>query len=516
MNWHPSSSSEQNAISQLLLDEWKAVEHYNEEIFRLEEIIGKLHRQRAEHQKLIDGLNSLDAPIKRLPVEVLTKIFYQHIYEAWNTTPHLLGMAPLVLGLVCRHWRHIALSNKRMWSYVGLDADVFGEGLDHYEGGAAQWDRREKARVFRASRIVEKYLERSEPLPLSIKVRSSRDTHVHEPVFRLLVSHSKRWHDVELDLEGGLLQRGRVLGGIEGNLPVLEKLLLNLQRPSADTIRSFSKCPRLRAFATVGAQFNFPSLPSHQLTKLLVEDPRAKRLLKLIRACPQLTHLWIDSSKYDAAVAQHQAEDRTTFIVQSQVRAISITLPQGHSNDSNLSEFAHLCSRLILPCLESFSIGSCLPEQGLYRWPKDAFISLLLRAPCLLGTLIFENIIIADMDLIQILELVPTLTTLTIREPPELEGVAHPIVTNHFFRSLIHIDGITTIAPRLSHLDLTVVPYFDNAALFHMIESRWSPMSVNSPPSTSIAPLEFLRIKMTDGLTRMRELRVKGLRVNLR
>ncbi|KAI0062994.1 hypothetical protein BV25DRAFT_1825067 [Artomyces pyxidatus] len=75
-----------------------------------------------------DGHRNAESPISRLPVELLRAIFLtarQKDISKVMGTAHLLhdAMPPwVVISQVCRHWRHIALDTKELWTEIPVQS----------------------------------------------------------------------------------------------------------------------------------------------------------------------------------------------------------------------------------------------------------------------------------------------------------------------------------------------------------------------------------------------------------
>lgn len=67
----------------------------------------KLERDQA--QVHIEALQSMLSPIRRIPVEILSEIFVRCLSKEGFTRPSS-GEAPLVLMMICRRWRDVAVS----------------------------------------------------------------------------------------------------------------------------------------------------------------------------------------------------------------------------------------------------------------------------------------------------------------------------------------------------------------------------------------------------------------------
>lgn len=86
-------------------------------IARLDAQIQDLTRLRDQERELISALTPLIAPIRKLPVELLTEIFLLAV----DTTEDWFASA-LVVSQVCAHWRQVACATPHLWNgEIALD-----------------------------------------------------------------------------------------------------------------------------------------------------------------------------------------------------------------------------------------------------------------------------------------------------------------------------------------------------------------------------------------------------------
>ncbi|KAJ7137565.1 hypothetical protein C8R43DRAFT_608650 [Mycena crocata] len=70
-------------------------------------------------RELSFALSGTNSPVQRLPVEVLSEIFFACL-PSLQYTPASRLLAPLVVSWVCAHWRNVAVSLPRLWSSLAL------------------------------------------------------------------------------------------------------------------------------------------------------------------------------------------------------------------------------------------------------------------------------------------------------------------------------------------------------------------------------------------------------------
>jgi hypothetical protein len=111
---------------------------YDAEISNLEALSSKLKEERKILVQRLGEYKSFHAPIRRLPVEVLSLIFFHACYiphelpnslalsEAQNVLP-AVSKSPFLLSSICHSWRCIVLGIPSFWCNIVL---ALGEDPD--------------------------------------------------------------------------------------------------------------------------------------------------------------------------------------------------------------------------------------------------------------------------------------------------------------------------------------------------------------------------------------------------
>ncbi|KAG7446060.1 uncharacterized protein BT62DRAFT_830865, partial [Guyanagaster necrorhizus] len=91
------------------------------EIFRLEKLIKALQYSLGRLKCVVPTYESLFAPVRRLPFEVLQEIFEQTLYSSLNDMfpssdiNKTVTLTPIRLASVCLYWRGICLASPSLW-----------------------------------------------------------------------------------------------------------------------------------------------------------------------------------------------------------------------------------------------------------------------------------------------------------------------------------------------------------------------------------------------------------------
>ncbi|KAK0437601.1 uncharacterized protein EV420DRAFT_1587744, partial [Desarmillaria tabescens] len=205
-------------------------------ILQLESEIARLHTEVHFSRLLLQKYDSLHAPIRRLPPELLLLIFRELELDGLS----FKNRTPLVLMGVCASWRHLV------------------------------------ANVSRTSSLLALTLQYSKAVPLDIILHSGGESSRVEGLTNLLKRHSSRWRSLNTD-DGGF---------IPANLPALETLVLR----DFSTLSSSLQAPCLRTLR-IGAFHDIPFISFPFLRHLECTIDHSTQLITLLKHANQLTSL---------------------------------------------------------------------------------------------------------------------------------------------------------------------------------------------------------------------------------
>jgi hypothetical protein len=89
-----------------------------QEIERIDDEIKRLTSRRNALQFFVDAHRQLLSPIRRLPPEVLQRIFVGCLPEHPSYPAMHSSIAPVLLGRICSRWRDIAYGTAELWSSI--------------------------------------------------------------------------------------------------------------------------------------------------------------------------------------------------------------------------------------------------------------------------------------------------------------------------------------------------------------------------------------------------------------
>ncbi|ESK89456.1 hypothetical protein Moror_16115 [Moniliophthora roreri MCA 2997] len=445
-----------NTIAKYLIDAELDMKLYEAELNRYKAEILALENRWSSLRKLSERCRGLLAPIHRMPPEILTAIF-THCCECNELTAKVPPPA-IVLSMVCGQWRELLLSTPHLWASMNLH---ILEGQDH-----------SKLRP-----LTELFMTRSSSQPLRLYM--TVDLHVPAAIvssaLEELIKTSSRWQSLRLSLNTSVAQEYG-LETIRGKLPLLESLHLDAIRiwddPDDATFDLFEDCPSLNSVVLDGPDRFYERivLPFHRLQSFTYGYGNARAALSRMSLCDNLRDAELSCV---GELPHHEGQ-----IVNETVRNLTVVACLSH-------DVPAVYKHLTLPHLSSMQlqgISSEEPQQG-FRWQENPLVDFFIRSSCTLTSLTLKWLRITDYQVIAVLQLLPTLESLTIEEChdsryPQYGSSLTAIVTPALLNSL-SIDPFPSnphILPHLADLSLTAhLDSLDQAALLNVVASRWLP-----------------------------------------
>lgn len=415
----------------------------------------KAERKRITRE--IAQLKKVTSPVRRLPGEVLSEIFLACVDENLLIRECLsdslnMRRTPWILTVVCSRWRDVALSFQRLWSTITLQLDKKRD--------------KDPDAVF----LLNLHLERSGSHPLRIGLQIlDTDTVVPEEfehLILLLLPSSPRWNCAVFHLPLSLFHS---FPPITSSLAALQALSirildLDLAEGELDLMSAFF-APNLRTLKCFNV--DFPS--EYTLPRGIIRYEWnsahgpffASRHLDVLRQTPNLEEVTLDCSM--ASIG----DSGDAPLCLPKLRRLYV---ETYDQPYNLGGPCHnkLFRDIVVPALEDLRID---------LWDKHAqtkcIFSLLDRSRCPLKTLTLDVAFLTGGELIQILELVPTLTTLdiTVLQSWAGHGEGQGICDNVVARLTRQSGNAHYLVPFLSTLYMRSMNC-DHTAFVEMIESR--------------------------------------------
>ncbi|CAK5281100.1 unnamed protein product [Mycena citricolor] len=279
-----------------------------------------------------------DAPVFRLPAELLGVIFLFALIDEWEPMTEFDDAAfpvePVVLSHVCRLWRDVALAHSALWSTLWID-------------------RPRKAHL----PMVQLWLERSASCSLSISLRQTdyaqtfsnptQEEHdLTDQILLLLLGHTHRWYSLRLSFTTSAQQA--LASFSTGDASMVQHVSLETDRwdcQSADAFHSaLYSCPSLR-------RLNLPSsaknehIPWSQLTHIeSAPEWTLDTCLSILSSCSTLQSASLTCS----ADPDWPSVSFSECVSLPRLVSLSIT--------GSRTDLASLFDRLTLPNLASLSL----------------------------------------------------------------------------------------------------------------------------------------------------------------
>lgn len=331
--------------------------------------------------------------INLIPAELLCTIFD----HAWIDSSKR-WLVPWGLGSVCSHWRRLAWSTPSLWTVL-RPIDVTSR-------------KRKSDRIA----FLLGYLERSKEDLLSI-VLAFRGTLRPDPAFLdIIIPHAHRWGELTMlgrtgagDAQGGNAVLGLLRGMSCLNLRSLHTLWLEADTgiPTAPTRRVdlFESAPRLRRVAIILRGYPQLKIPWSNITEY--HGNNHMFALQVLHRSPLVEKLRLgDGYDFQGLPFQGLPPDGTDTL------PILIThIHLKHLHLSLLADAPHIAAlldRLTAPNLVQLTV------KDKHRAELTTIHSFVFRSSCLLHSLTIETSFDKDENMAALLELTPTLRTLSV------------------------------------------------------------------------------------------------------
>ncbi|KAJ7472777.1 hypothetical protein FB451DRAFT_302949 [Mycena latifolia] len=365
----------------------------DEKMGHLQQVLDELAAKSQELEQFVADHQRVIAPIRKLPIEILSEIFLQCV--EWGSEWNPFTDPQWALVRVCRYWRTAALSTPRLWRHIFIHKST---GLfDHIPYTFLK-------------PILPLQLKRSAEAPLALSLTGSylnENTRIY--ILEKFFSVARRWQDVTLRLSALDVRRFQAQC-YSSSFPALTRLDLTLhfidEEYALESI--FQSTPLLEELNYGGTIAGDSRLSSTLQPICAFPLPQLKKLA--------LTKLWYKASDI---VAVFQASN----VVEVSFRQCY------HRSDGTPPIPRHSKT---LPNLESFTIDSCDDTLlSLYnivapalkclsvssrrsRTLADDLISLLTRSTPSLTHLTVRNVSMPGETVLKILSLVPTISSLVL------------------------------------------------------------------------------------------------------
>ncbi|KAJ7753800.1 hypothetical protein B0H16DRAFT_1459273 [Mycena metata] len=469
------------------------VAEYDVEIAKLQAILTRMGGDRSVLQYHADACDSVSAPIRRLPNEMLLEIFdscspLQHptYYDDWkeyhNEEPSSKIQRPtpryrylLQLAQVCASWHGLIMGLPALWAKIEVDFTSLISQTNSKPILAAE--------ILAISRV---FLERSGIAPLEIHFRGHDFGHVpYGSVLGLMARQSNRWTHVQIwpHYNSKTVDNFAVLASIRGNLRLLRSLhISNLP----DDCNFFEMAPRLTELTLEEPIAPHPKLPWGQIHTLSYAQLFSDELgtaLSHLSCCPQLVKL---------AILRLYVSDRDELVVLPSVVSDVQSFAFGFNLESySASREQSTTVTGLLGCLtlrRAHTLRFKTVEEAPLFWHHIAFLALCARSSLhdTLRILEIPNLMISAAQLLECLSGLPRLGMLSISDPNHCPGSFRLSITedNNLDKFLVNdilLRGLTltpdseVLVPHLHTFDCKTFMQFEDSSYLDFIASRVGP-----------------------------------------
>ncbi|KAH0834110.1 hypothetical protein J3R83DRAFT_11398 [Lanmaoa asiatica] len=480
-------------IHQLLEERRAELTIFAEEIDRARAQVQRLEQQRDQAKGVVEELEALVSPVRRMPTDIMTRVFEHCIWD--QATPRAdPRMAPLLLGQVCRSWRYLLFSLSCLWTTLQLDLP----------SGTKDWE----ALVQSKSLSMHVWLSRSKALPISLFLNHSKGSlvpwHALMHLDKEILTLSCRLKDLALHFSSRSLSC--LLTFTQSPLPYLQHLELQNsnalptnENPPSIVLHS---APNLKSLSLSWCSLDLRTfqIPWAQLQHLNLEydassfwNPVHSDYLQTLACCPNLTTLCLGiGAPIDDVDPAHIKP---------------VTLPHVHTFKSSIyiqtPYLRHFFDALRMPQLRHFDIKNVSLALGSFTGQTEC-LPFLARCSDTLESVCFNRVDITDSAMLSCLAQLHRLKMLYFL--PGILRLNHGLIT-----ALTHESGGSEgewICPALEVLHLRCSSVVPVEAIARLVASR-----CQTAPKLKQFSLQFATFEY--GLD-MRDDRIKELQAQLR
>lgn len=465
-------------VQEMLLLSNRDLENYESEIIRLKSQILYVESQKKRLHDYRVKLRSLLSPVRQLPNETLGLIFgfacnqnflQQYPWLDWDnpsptklSSPLFRHLPTLAISTVCKRWRTLAVSSPGLWSTISLEILMHDAAPVMFKGRVA---------------ILERYLERSANWPLSIELAVLGDSEEDEHVFLIsLIQHSQRWKSFRYR---GNFTLSRHQGFLQTSFPLLEELdlmdLLGHRRVAVENLRCFRDAPKLVALVTNAPPkvIKESGLPLNQLTFVDTVSSKREQMGDILDFCSNIVTLKVWQRTAMGAYSNLSVNSQT---ISKKVSSLTLRFCRYEEEGDFLEA---VFASYTLPALTQLHVEAKDPPCE-SEWPKDEFTKFIARSQCSITSFSLHRLGISDLDVISVLQVLPSLLTFSINDDNVRWGESP--ITSRLISHLHSSDNddqsssSPSLLPKLRSLSLNVGgAVFDDAAFVDMVSSRWLP-----------------------------------------
>ncbi|KAJ8079642.1 hypothetical protein PM082_011229 [Marasmius tenuissimus] len=375
------------------------------DVIQFEDCIERLRERQAVLRRNIARYSSLLSPIRKLPTEILRRIFGFACVTDPNDDEFRGSAVPFHLSGVCGRWRELVLNSPELWANISLDLEV------------------------RTQYSVNLILERSRQHPLSLRLSGGWDDDKLDASydsFGVLVEHAARWREVDFTWVSPVMATEAI---VAVQVPILETIALSPTQAGV-IFDYFCHLYRLRnviygeGLEALNFEDNVPWDGVYHL-KLAFDNTRSpESVFEALRLGHDLKTL-VYYGQANAGLLnleRYVSSEERPELVESNLETLSIQL---YCADGFYALLHDSIRDLKFPSLNNLTISFLEPLPLMDReeltfsigsWPRDVFLQFLDRLGCTLTTLALEGIPLKETEVVLVLRNTPFLRSFTLCE----------------------------------------------------------------------------------------------------
>lgn len=515
------------AVNQSLDSLWVLRLYYQEQLATISSQFEILENQRASIEDAIQKHRQVLSPVRRLPIEILAKIFHHCVEYPAHAKPDALDGGKYtfdtasdstlwVIERVCRQWRAAVIGDNTLWSFINIF--ITDKNFDEEDGGGRYLSK------------LARQVSRAQRSSLSVCICRVAERTVLPPevsIFLLPISH--RIHEMFLYLPPSMITGLSRLRYHLASLVLLDISNAIVHSDPEDeiidvrTVKVFDQCPFLTTL-----RYNDIEFPDSQFAIPWDGLQRFSCLVGVQKAYTgpkphQLRSVLSRSSNLEEAFVLTELPNPSRTLVKPVVCANLTQLVILHVHANNSLALLEMFAQLSVPSLRTLEVHHADPRAVLNAKVFTAMVSTLEQSQSPLAALHYPRGDVLPEDIIRLLRTTPTLESLTIRAIERAPGFTNAILEELAFKfsesgtSKAGSSGVKPIvAPRLHTLRLGGCLKFEGDVFADMVHSRWALRPFKRIALVWVTPepreMERAQLELAVIWGRVKALRSEGLR----
>ncbi|KAF9025853.1 hypothetical protein BDZ89DRAFT_1067947 [Hymenopellis radicata] len=449
------------------------------QVQRIDTLLRTLDTEHATLVKAIEERKALLGPVRRLPSEILSRIFSltndfpirtkikDDIEKDSNNWRELLPAENMLLTieLVCRSWRRELLQSPSLWARINVSIKATDSDADL-----------EIATLRLATQLSRVGLS---DLSVGLYCYSTEAYHPHQ-LSSLLLPFAPRIRDLVLHMPPSMLCTLSPFYDRFRGLKNLDFIWVHVGQPWHGRCVLFMTCPELQSvsFSDVDhalACFALPWATIRNFTSEHVYLPKhsdytGPEPLSVLQVLKAGRHLRVCNIRMEFCSVVEPPELQGLLVTCPQLLEMSIRIWPF----ANTRPVPQLLNHLSAPALSKLTIETGLRTGG--RDEETTFASIvhfIERSQSRLSALHFSKGRLSSDDILRFLHLTPTLEDLRLAD---CEGMKNEVLDALIFKH----DSREILVPRLEKLHLSGSLVFDEKVFTNMVKSRWQTTPLRS------------------------------------